>query len=57
MALACLCAKAKFPSKDRPLLFTAFVVDHQLRSESDEEAHKVVRNLTHMGERLAKNLT
>ncbi|KAK6434483.1 hypothetical protein LTR95_009337 [Oleoguttula sp. CCFEE 5521] len=45
MALATLCAAAQRASGTAWPTFTAFVVDHKLRDNSTDEAHKVLTNL------------
>ncbi|OQO09662.1 hypothetical protein B0A48_05064 [Cryoendolithus antarcticus] len=45
MALVTLCAAARKTSGAQWPTFTAFVVDHKLRDDSTDEAHKVLANL------------
>jgi tRNA(Ile)-lysidine synthase TilS/MesJ len=45
MALATLCSKLRQSPEGSGLSFTAFIVDHGLRSGSDDEALKVAQLL------------
>lgn len=52
MALATLCSRLRDEQCVEALSFTAFIVDHGLRSGSDEEALKVAKHL----EQLSRSL-
>jgi tRNA(Ile)-lysidine synthase TilS/MesJ len=49
MALATLCSKLRQSSEGKGLSFTAFIVDHGLRSGSDDEARTVAMHLKKIG--------
>jgi len=49
MALATLCSKLRQTSDGKGLSFTAFIVDHGLRSGSDDEARTVATHLKLIG--------
>ena len=56
MALATLCSKLRQSPEGKGLSFTAFIVDHGLRSGSDDEAHTVATYLKAIGASEKKNL-
>lgn len=45
MALAAMCSRLRDDQCGEALSFTAFIVDHGLRSGSDEEALEVAKHL------------
>lgn len=49
MALATLCSKLRKTSEGGGLTFTAFIVDHALRTGSDHEALRVSKYLKQLG--------
>lgn len=49
MALATLCSKLRQSPAGKGLSFTAFIVDHGLRSGSSDEALTVATYLKHIG--------
>lgn len=49
MALAFLCKQMEEMSEPGTVSFTAFLVDHQARAESSQEAHTVAGWLRDMG--------